>query len=255
MSAQLTQEAIDALLARVNPYSYTLDHGLRLTINPDGRKVYTVVVASRPRKVKIEIGPHRALIKNLLDLPPEGVNLSTSHTLAEAQRMAELCGLLYLPAVRIYTKHHGNSERADAFAHQVIERATAYDAVRAWNKHRMSEAQRRQYRTDLDAATATARKLRGLLDRTSIACNFDMADGRRIGYPEILDFMQRQVDAARDALTENKNTGNPRHDIDVLSGRLDMAADLYGIPRDCMTPLLNALVDDASEKTVTKRRK
>jgi hypothetical protein len=126
--------------------------------------------------------------------------------------------------------------------------------VRAWNKHRMSEAQRRQYRTDLDAATATARKLRGLLDRTSIACNFDMADGRRIGYPEILDFMHRQVDAARDALTENKNTGNPRHDIDVLSGGWICGRPVRNPPRlhDAATQCAGGR---CSEKTVTKRRK
>ena len=259
----LTQEAIDGLPARLNAYTKPINYthrtgGLRLTIHPDGRKVYSVVVVDRGRRAEVEIGPHRAVLRDLRDarsMERSRIDLNSYHTLAVALILADLCKRLYWRSVDIYAACHGDSERADGFAQEVIGRATEYHATRQSMNRRPTEAQRRQYRKDLDATATAARKLAALLARTGIRCNFPMSDGATIGYPEILDFLGEQVTAERSALAANKATGNPRHDIAVLSVEMRNAATLYGIPHDAVAPLVHAVVDDASDKTVTKRRK
>lgn len=155
-------------------------------------------------------------------------------------------------AVAIYIAHHGDDARAREFADQVIDRSEVYDLAQMVMRSRLTRDQRRRRRADLEAIGDTARKLGGLLARIGpdMICWHDMRDGRRIGYPDILDFMRQQAAAELELLTANPDTGSKRHDIDALVAHLGVVFDYFDVPRERMMPLLNLVIDDADDKTL-----
>lgn len=156
-------------------------------------------------------------------------------------------------AVAIYVAHHGDDARARQFADEVIDRSEVYDLAQMVMRSRLTREQRRRRREDLRAVDDTARKLMQLLARIGpdMRCNLDLRDGRRVNYPDVLEFMRRQAAAELDVMAANPDTGSKRHDIDALVAHLGVVFDHFDVPRERMMPLLKRIIIDADEKTIT----
>ena len=150
-------------------------------------------------------------------------------------------------AKAIYITHHGDNVRADLFAAEVLDRSEIYDEARPLF---MPNPQlRRKYCNDLKALLPTVGKLRSLLSKTGIECKFPLRDGSEIRYPDILNYLEKQVQAEIDALPQSRRTGSKRHDIEALASQLAAAFYLFDLKPEKMMPLLE-LITDADTKTL-----
>lgn len=156
-------------------------------------------------------------------------------------------------ARKLYAEHHGHQDRAEDFAREVIDRAEVFDFVSELMTKFPNSAARKQRRTDLDAISSTARKLGQLLARNDVRCNFPMHDGRVIGYRHVLEQLERQVSAEREALKQQNNRGRPRYDIAAASAGLRTACLLFEVPPEFVLHFLQVIAPEADDKTLQAR--
>jgi hypothetical protein len=153
-------------------------------------------------------------------------------------------------ALRLYANHHGHDDRSEDFARDVIDQAEWFDVVGGMMAFLLGDVDRKQRRTDLSAITSSARKLRALLARSDIRCNFPMHDGRVIGYGHVLDQLERQVLAEREILRQHNRRGRPRIDIAVAAAKIRSSCLLFDVPQDCVLHLLRVIAPEADDKTL-----